>query len=91
MHDILFKNSALLQNDSIYFEFAKELGLNMNEFKKDMKDKNILKGLIVNKELLISNGIYSTPTFIVNGKILDNKYAIDYLEDVIIKDLNNEN
>ena len=48
-----------------------------------INDKEILKNLMINKERLITKGIYSTPTFIVNGKVLDNKYAIHYLEDVI--------
>ena len=53
-----------------------------------MQDKAILKRLLKNKDLLASNKIYSTPTFIVNNKVLDSKYSIDYLEDVISKQLN---
>jgi hypothetical protein len=33
------------------------------------------------------NEIYSTPTFLVNGKILNETYAIDYLEDVLIEEM----
>ena len=29
--------------------------------------------ILVNKDLLIAKEIYSTPTFVVNGKVLDNK------------------
>ncbi|MCD6111938.1 MAG: thioredoxin domain-containing protein [Bacteroidales bacterium] len=63
------------------------MDLDITTFTKDINNTKILKNLIKNKELLISKNIYSTPTFIVNGKILDNKYAIDYFEDVIIEEL----
>ena len=56
--------------------------------------KTINKGAkcrLNNKDLLISKKIYSTPTYIVNGKVLDGKHAIDYLEDVIIEELKLKN
>lgn len=87
MHDIIFKNIELLHQDSIYFDFAKELDLNITQFNRDMNNLQILKKFVKNKELLISKGLYSTPTFVVNGKILDKRHSIDYLEDVIIEEL----
>ena len=87
MHDIIFENNNLLNEISIYSSFAAKLGLNINKFNKDMNDQQILKMFVENKERLISNGIYSTPTFVVNGKILDKRHSIDYLEDVIIEEL----
>ncbi|MFA6925014.1 MAG: thioredoxin domain-containing protein [Bacteroidales bacterium] len=90
MHDIIFENVKLLNKKSIYFDFAKTIGLDINKFKTDMQDKTVLRKLLKNKEMLISNNIYSTPTFIVNNMVLDGKYAVDYLEDVIIKELNLE-
>ena len=50
-----------------------------------MYDNDALK----TKKQLISKQIYSTPTFIVNNKVLDGKYAINYLENVINEELNN--
>lgn len=87
MHDIIFENNNLLNEDSIYSHFATELNLNMTKFNEDMTDKQILKMFVENKERLISKGIYSTPTFVVNGKILDKRHSIDYLENVIIEEL----
>ena len=87
MHDIIFENTNLLNEDSIYNYFATKLGLDTNKFNKDMNDQQILKMFVENKERLISKGIYSTPTFVVNGKILDRRHSIDYLEDVIIEEL----
>lgn len=91
MHDIIFDNPELLHQDYVYHNFAEEIGLNMAEYEEDANSTELLKDLINNKELLISKKIYSTPTFIVNGKVLDNRYAIDYLEDVIIEELKLKN
>ncbi len=63
----------------------------MTQYYKDSQDDEILKKLIENKEILSKSGIYSTPTFIVNDKIIDDKYAIDYLEDIIKEELNEKN
>lgn len=87
MHDIIFKNTELLHQDSIYFDFAKELDLNITQFNKEINDQQILKKFVKNRELLITKGIYSTPTFVVNGKVLDKRHSMDYLEDVIIEEL----
>ena len=90
MHNIIFENTNLLNKDTIYNYFAVKLGLNINKFNKDMNNKQILNMLVKNKERLISKGIYSTPTFVVNGKVLGKRQSIDYLDDVIIEKLKNE-
>lgn len=87
MHNLIFKNTDLLYKDSIYYDFAKKLNLNLNDFKDSFHNKMVLKRLLENKNLLILKKIYSTPTFIVNNKVLDGKHAIDYLEEVIIEEL----
>jgi len=91
MHDIIFENSDLLSNDSIYYEFAKKIGLDLNKFKLDMQDKSLLKPLLNNKDFLIANQIYTTPSFIVNNKVLNRKYAINYLEEIIDEELEKYN
>lgn len=52
-----------------------------------MKDYSIVKKLIDTKNYLIANTIYTTPTFIVNKKIVNQPYAIYYLEDIIQEEL----
>jgi len=54
MHDVIFKNADILEKDTVYYKFAKEIGLKMNLFNADMKDKNILSLLLDNKELIKS-------------------------------------
>ena len=49
MHDIIFENVDLLQEDSVYFKFSKEIKLNLNRFNKDINDKMLLKKLCKTK------------------------------------------
>ena len=88
MHDKIFENIEVLHQDSVYFHFAREIGLDIKLFSKDMNDDEILKRLMDNKNYLISNNIFTTPSFIVSNKILDHKYSIHYLEDIIVEELN---
>ncbi|MFW5803984.1 MAG: DsbA family protein, partial [bacterium] len=88
MHDKIFKNIKVLHQDSLYYHFARDMGMDIEIFSKDMNDDKILKQLMDNKNYLIANNIFTTPTFIVNKKILDHKYSIHYLEDIIIEELN---
>ena len=87
MHDIIFQYADSLYKKSIYTRLAKKIGLDSARFESDMRDKSNLKKLLHNKEVLTSAKIYSTPQFIVNNKVLEGKYAIDYLEAVICKEL----
>ncbi len=85
MHDQLFKKD--LSDNKVYNEIAKKLDIDIDKFNNDMNNNNILKKLTENRELLISKDVYSTPTFIVNTKLLDGKYAVDYLEKIIENEL----
>ena len=90
MHNKIFDNTEILNDDSIYFRFALDMGMDTDIFEEDMKDTEVLKKIMENKKYLLSKNIQSTPTFIVNNKILKRIYSIHYLEDVIIEDLNNQ-
>ena len=71
-HDALFKNYSAI-NDAKIQDIAKELGLDMEEFNKDMQSPAI-KSLI---ERDIANGrqagIRGTPTIFINGKTAENR------------------
>ena len=68
-HHKLFENYKTL-NDSKIQDIAKELGLDMEKFNKDMSSPAI--GNLINRDL--KNGreaeIRGTPTIFINGKIL---------------------
>ena len=68
-HSKLFKNYKAMNDDKIQ-DIAKELGLNMDKFNKDMQSPAI-KSLI---ERDLDNGrqagVRGTPTIFINGKTL---------------------
>ncbi len=84
----LFKFYKYLSNkDTISSEFIelfiKDCNLDKVAFIKDISNKSGLLETLKTKDKLIENGIYATPTYIVNNKIVDGKYNTNYLEDII--------
>jgi len=86
MHNALFSRNQDLGNEEIY-NLAMEIGLNISTFKTDYQNPTTLKRFLKTKEKLINKGIYSTPTIIVNSKVLDDELAIFTLEEVIKNEL----
>jgi protein-disulfide isomerase len=71
-HDKLMENSAKLSDD-YYVELAKELKLDVEKFKADLKDPS-LQALIA-KDMADGQaaGVGGTPTIFVNGVRLENR------------------
>jgi protein-disulfide isomerase len=67
MHDRIFENYRTLADDS-YAKFAADLGLNVDQFKKDF-DSEETKALI-DKEMTQARAadVRGTPTIFINGK-----------------------
>jgi protein-disulfide isomerase len=66
MHDKLFANQKKLGED-FYVEAAKELGLNVEKFRKDMKSDKVAKQLKNDTKIAGNVGANGTPTFFING------------------------
>lgn len=82
MHDLLFENQdswAQLENPTSVFEgYATQLGLNIDQFKKDMADSATLAVINADQKIGQGFGANSTPTFVINDKKLDsNPTSID--------------
>jgi len=71
-HDELFENHRNL-NDVKIQDIAKELGLDLERFKKDMKDPAIQKLIIRDVKNGREAGVRSIPTVFINGKLLRNR------------------
>lgn len=67
-------------NDSIIFEFSKELNLNLEKFKRDYFSTETYKKLETNREIIRLNNIHSTPTLIIENKIYDEINLLDILK-----------
>lgn len=69
MATALLENGNALSEDK-FKELAKGLGLNVDKFMKDFKDKDAQWEEIINKDMSLGSevGVQGTPTFFINGK-----------------------
>ncbi|OUU61127.1 MAG: hypothetical protein CBC22_08400 [Alphaproteobacteria bacterium TMED62] len=82
-HAMLLNNLKSINEDSIY-RIARDLGLNIKKFKKDMESSKIKNNIINNIKLARSLKIRGTPTFIIKDQILPGAYEYDKLEKIIM-------
>ena len=78
-HAELFKNYNRL-NDEVIDEIAQSVGLDMDQFKKDMQDPAIFA--MVQRDLKdgVEAGVRGTPTIFVNGRILQQRSMAGFKE-----------
>jgi protein-disulfide isomerase len=72
MHDVLFKNMRALQPDKVR-KYAEDLGLNMEQFDKDLAAPETAKQVDEDMALARASGVRGTPTIFVGGKRLMNR------------------
>lgn len=67
MHDLIMEKYNAL-SDEYYISSAEALGLDMEQFKKDMADPSTQKMINEDMQLAAKSGVRGTPTFFINGK-----------------------
>lgn len=82
MHDKLYENQEYLE-DTFLLEYAGELGLDTDRFKKDFSDQRYYQKIKDDYESGIKMGINGTPGFFLNGRL----YAGDWTGEEFIRDL----
>jgi hypothetical protein len=80
--------SSMSDNDSMYVNLASLYNLDVFKFQQDYSNAFRLLPLLETRDFLIANEIYTVPSFIVNGFVLDNKHSINYLDFLINTQLN---
>lgn len=76
MHNKVFENQAAWKNATVkdrigvFTQFAEELGLNANTFATDIASDNVTKKIKYDMAIGKKVDVASTPTFILNGKML---------------------
>jgi protein-disulfide isomerase len=88
MHDLMFENQSNLKQDGIYEQWAEQLGLNVEKFKKDMKnvpESEIQDDMKMGKSV----GVKGTPAFFINGKRLVGAQPYNKFKSIIDEELNN--
>lgn len=76
MFDLIFENSAKL-NDGIYEEFARQIGLDIDQFNKDRASDEIKKIVDDDRDLGIKLNLKGTPTFYINGEEFNGQSTVN--------------
>ncbi len=69
MHDLIFANQRQM-SAARYEEYAQQLGLDLDRFKKDVASPALKKRVDADVALAGSVGITGTPSFLINGRYL---------------------
>jgi protein-disulfide isomerase len=72
MHDKLFANQRALSPDNLK-QYAKEIGLNVAKFEKDMTSPEVQKQIADDMKLAQEADVRGTPTLFLNGKRVMNR------------------
>ncbi len=87
--DILFQNRNKWYSDNAIAELknlSKQAGLSSEDFERCLNDQELLDQLIIQKENAIKEfQINSTPSFIINGKVISGNKPYSYFESEIDK------
>ena len=67
-HDLLFENGDSL-SDQKFRDIARELGLNLDRFEKDLNDLKIVARINQDIRLGAHMGVRGTPTVFINGNV----------------------
>ncbi|MFW5875592.1 MAG: DsbA family protein [Myxococcota bacterium] len=70
MHDELFENQAALERSDLD-EYARELGLDMEQFEEDMESDATEERISKDKTMGSKAGVRGTPAIFVNGRLYD--------------------
>lgn len=87
MHDMLFENQKNWENDKsakdIFIGYAKELGLNSEQFKKNLDSKDLKDKIEADYQSGVKAGINHTPTFFLNGREIQNPRSYEEFKNII--------
>lgn len=82
MHDKLYANQKALKIEDLK-SYAKELGLNMSKFEKDMNKPAVAEKIKKDKADAAKAGARGTPTFFINGQRFVGAQPIDNFKKII--------
>ena len=68
---------------TLFNDYAKELGLNVEEFDKALLDSNTVKPVQRDYEHAVKIGVKGTPTFVVNNKVIDGLDSSSSVDDLV--------
>jgi protein-disulfide isomerase len=92
MFDMVYENqeswSDSTQPKTIFTDYAKKIGLNLNKFNSDM-DSDLTKKFITDEQSQgLDLGINATPTIFMNGKEIQNPATYEEFKKLIQDEIN---
>jgi protein-disulfide isomerase len=82
MHDKMFGNQGALTRADLD-RYAKEIGLDMAKFAKDMDDTKVKDEVLTDQKIGTSLGASGTPTFFINGRQLVGAQPFEKFKEII--------
>lgn len=82
MHNLLFANSSHLKLTAL-LSYAEQLELDMTRFKAEMQDRIYLQRVQEHRQSGDLLELRGTPTFFLNGKMIDVSFGLEHLEDAV--------
>ncbi len=84
-HDKLFEGGKF--GDDVYLQYAEELGLDIDEFARCLKEQRYLDEVMKDLKDGIEAGVRGTPTFFINGIPLVGAVPYSYFQQIIEQEL----
>ena len=86
MHDLLFANQRKLQESDL-MGYAKQLGLNIDQFKADLTSSKFNKVIKADQKLASRFGARGTPGFFINGRRIKGAQPFERFEKIINEEI----
>lgn len=92
MHDIIYENqdswSDSTQPKTIFTDYAKKIGLNLNKFNSDIDSDSTKKFVSDEQNKGLDLGISGTPTLFLNGKQIQNPTSYEEFKKLVQDEIN---
>jgi protein-disulfide isomerase len=82
MHDLLFEKQLHLEPAHL-LDYSRTIGLDMARFTAEMDDEIYLQRVREHQKSGEASGVRATPTFFVNGDLVDVSYGLNALRDAV--------
>ena len=86
MHDLIFGNQREMSPDK-YFEYAQQLGLDVERFRTDFSSPEIKRQVDRDAKEAASLGVTGTPAFFINGRFLSGAKPFETFKKMIDEEL----
>lgn len=95
MHDMIFENQnnwselPVSKAKEAFIAYAKTLKLNIDQFNKDFESSEVRNKVKDDYNGGVRSGVNATPTFFINGRVIQNPQSYDEFRNAITNAINN--